>query len=81
MKYILIFILILISYINSFASENKITLYINNKPVNTEIFLLQDNKPAASAEILASGLNLNFKYDSKSRFYISEMKFSKGKKQ
>lgn len=76
MKYILIFILILISYINSFSSENKITLYINNKPVDTEIFLLQDNKPAASAEILASRLNLNLKYDNNSKIlYIGDKIF------
>jgi hypothetical protein len=80
MKYVLIFILILICYINSFASENKITLYINNRPVDTEIFLLQDNKPSASAEILASGLNLNFKYDSNSKILYLGNKIFKGEK-
>ncbi len=77
MKYFLIFILILVSYINAFSS-NKITLYINNKPVDTEIFLLQDNKPAASAEILASEFKLN--YDSNSKVLYFGNKIFKGEK-
>ncbi|MEQ8224124.1 MAG: hypothetical protein ABRQ37_17535, partial [Candidatus Eremiobacterota bacterium] len=80
MKYFLICILMLISYMNSFPSENKITLYINNKPADTEIFVLQDNNPAASAEILASILHLNFKYDSKSKILYMGDEIFKGKK-
>ena len=80
MKYFIIFILILISYMNSFPSEHKITLYINNKPVDTKIFLLEDNKPAASAEILASSLHLNFKYDSTSNILYMGDKIFKGEK-